>query len=74
MVQALAASMASLTMHCNCRASVPRPTVSFGFSCSIRGQGLSIRGVPAGQHTEYAEYRPFLHSAGLQLKNDLLST
>ena len=69
MVQALAASMAGLTMHCNCRATTPRPTASFGFSCSMRGQGLSIKGAPAGQPTEHAKFRLLLMSAGLQLKS-----
>ena len=69
MVQALAASMAGLTMHCNCRATTPRPTASFGFSCSMRGQGLSIRGAPAGQPIEHAEYILLVMSAGLQLES-----
>ena len=69
MVQALAASMAGLTMHCNCRATTPRPTASFGFSCSMRGQGLSIRGASSGQPNEHAAYRLLVVSTGLQLRS-----
>ncbi len=49
MANALAASMAGLSMHCHCRASTPRPSPSFGFSCSMRGQSLSIRGTVSNQ-------------------------
>ena len=51
MANALAASMAGLSMHCHCRASTPRPSPSFGFSCSMRGQGLSIRGMTSSRPT-----------------------
>jgi len=44
MANSLAASMAGLSMYCHCRASAPRTPPSFGFSCSVRGQGLSTRG------------------------------
>ena len=69
MAQALAASMAGLTMHCNCRATTPKVTASFGFSCSMRGQGLFIRGASSGQPTKHAAYGLSVVSAGLQLRS-----
>ena len=44
MATALASSMASLSLCSTSRRHSCRPTPSFGFSCSMRGQAMQITG------------------------------
>ena len=49
MATALASSMASLSLCSTSRQHSCRPTPSFGFTCSMRGQGLQIAGARVQQ-------------------------